>query len=388
MHVLQFVSWYPQNSEDISGSFFQEFANDLTKNGVKIGVLHAKFIDGLFNRENSEPITFTKENGVVVGRSKTRIRIPGPARRIPALERRDVQIRLEAGRLLYDEYVANNGTPDIIHAQACFWGGVIASWIANEEDIPFIVSAHSSVFGRGLVGKREKMLASKVWRNSKQNISVSQANADIICNMFNLSTDSFKIIPNGINSEDFVVRPAPKNPFKWIYIGNLVKNKRVDLLIEAMISMPQDHRLVVVGDGPMKSDLVRRSKELGDRIEFLGTVDRENIPRLLSECHALVHPSQFETFGVVLVEAMMCGRPVVAMRCGGPEEIVVDTTGHLVENGSVDGLIQAMNVVSVSDWDAEKIGEYARSSFDRKSVIRQFGVICNEIVSQKMERND
>ena len=78
----------------------------------------------------------------------------------------------------------------------------------------------------------------------------------------------------------------------------------------------------------------------------------------------------------------------MAMRCGGPEEIVVDTTGYLVENGSMDGLIQAMNVVSVSDWDAEKIGEYARSSFDRQSVIRQFGVICNEIVSQKMERND
>ena len=389
MHVLQFASWYPENSEDVSGSFFREFANGLKKSGVKIGVLHAKFIDGLFNKRGvSLPTSFNDENGVVVGRSTTRIRIPGPTRRIPTLERRDVEIRLQAGRVLYDEYVAKHGRPDILHAQACFWGGVIASKIAEEKGHPIVVSAHSSVFGRGLVGKRERLLAYDVWRNSTQNISVSRMNAKIISDMFDLPENSFQIIPNGVDSEQFVVTPMPTLPFKWICIGNLVKNKRVDLLLDAMKAMPPDHVLTIVGDGPMKSQLIRQSVDLDGRVSFLGTVERERVPQLISESHALVHPSEFETFGVVLVEAMMCGRPVVAMRCGGPEDIIDSTTGRLIQNGNVKELIGIMKEVSKITWDPKSIAEYAQNLFDEKNILSRFEKIYSDVITKYNEKNN
>ena len=390
MHVLQFASWYPKNEGDVSGSFFREFAKKLLDLELKIGVLHAKFVDGLFNREGgrSESIFFTNEDGLIVGRSTTRIRIPGPARRIAALERRDVRLRLQAGRALYDEYVSEHGIPDIIHAQACFWGGVIASKIANEEGIPLVVSAHSSVFGRGLVGRREWGLASSVWRGSAQNISVSRTNAKIICDMFNLPENTFQIVPNGIDSEQFTVTPAaPTDQYKWICIGNLVENKRVDLLIDAMKKMPSEHTLVIIGDGPMRANLTQQAAELGDRVEFLGTVKRERVSQLLSQCHTLVHPSEFETFGVVLVEAMMCGRPVVAMRCGGPEEIIGMETGILVENRSLEGLIDAMLVASEKVWDAQRIASQARDLFDQKSVCERFQGIYSEVITRYHHRN-
>tara|TARA_B100001113_G_scaffold98582_1_gene79462 strand:- start:298 stop:1473 length:1176 start_codon:yes stop_codon:yes gene_type:complete len=389
MHVLQFASWYPQNEVDVSGSFFQEFAKNLLDLGLKIGVLHAKFVDGVFNRNGgrSESAVFTNEDGLIVGRSTTRIRIPGPARRIAALERRDVRLRLQAGRILYDEYVAEHGIPDIIHAQACFWGGVIASKIANEEGVPLVVSAHSSVFGRGLVGRREWGLASSVWKGSEQNISVSRTNAKIICDMFNLPENAFQIVPNGIDSGQFTVTPTPSGPYKWICIGNLVENKRVDLLIDAMKKMPSEHNLVIIGDGPMRAKLTQQATELGDRVEFLGTVERGRVSQLLSQCHALVHPSEFETFGVVLVEAMMCGRPVVAMRCGGPEEIIGPDRGLLVENGNLGGLIDAMLITSERGWSAQTIANQARDLFDQRVVCERFQKIYSDVITRYDRRN-
>jgi len=354
-----------------------------------MGVLHAKFVDGLFNRNGgrSESAVFTNEDGLIVGRSTTRIRIPGPARRIAALERRDVRLRLQAGRILYDEYVAEHGIPDIIHAQACFWGGVIASKIANEEGVPLVVSAHSSVFGRGLVGRREWGLASSVWNGSGQNISVSRTNAKIICDMFNLPENAFQIVPNGIDSGQFTVTPTPSGPYKWICIGNLVENKRVDLLIDAMKKMPSEHNLVIIGDGPMRAKLTQQATELGDRVEFLGIVERERVSQLLSQCHALVHPSEFETFGVVLVEAMMCGRPVVAMRCGGPEEIIGPDAGLLVENGNLGGLIDAMLITSERGWDAQTIANQARDLFDQRGVCERFQKIYSDVITRYHRRN-
>tara|TARA_B100000965_G_scaffold376576_1_gene369996 strand:+ start:2523 stop:3698 length:1176 start_codon:yes stop_codon:yes gene_type:complete len=389
MHVLQFASWYPQNEVDVSGSFFQEFAKNLLDLGLNIGVLHAKFVDGVFNRNGgrSESAVFTNEDGLIVGRSTTRIRIPGPARRIAALERRDVRLRLQAGRILYDEYVAEHGIPDIIHAQACFWGGVIASKIANEEGVPLVVSAHSSVFGRGLVGRREWGLASSVWKGSEQNISVSRTNAKIICDMFNLPENAFQIVPNGIDSGQFTVTPTPSGPYKWICIGNLVENKRVDLLIDAMKKMPSEHNLVIIGDGPMRAKLTQQATELGDRVEFLGTVERGRVSQLLSQCHALVHPSEFETFGVVLVEAMMCGRPVVAMRCGGPEEIIGPDRGLLVENGNLGGLIDAMLITSERGWSAQTIANQARDLFDQRVVCERFQKIYSDVITRYDRRN-
>ncbi len=205
--------------------------------------------------------------------------------------------------------------------------------------------------------------------------------------MFNLPENAFQIVPNGIDSGQFTVTPTPPSPYKWICIGNLVENKRVDLLIDAMKKMPSEHNLVIIGDGPMRAELTQKATELGDRVEFLGTVERERVSQLLSQCHALVHPSEFETFGVVLVEAMMCGRPVVAMRCGGPEEIIGTDTGLLVENGNLGGLIDAMLITSERGWDAQTIANQARDLFDQRAVCERFQKIYSDVITRYHRRN-
>ena len=126
-------------------------------------------------------------------------------------------------------------------------------------------------------------------------------------------------------------------------------------------------RLRIVGDGPLRRDLQRqvRRLDLEDRVEFSGYLPRDQVPRELYRSHCLVMPSDLETFGLALVEAMACGRPVIATRCGGPEDIVTPETGLLIPAGDAEALYQAMRRMMdrYTDYDPAILRNYARETF-------------------------
>ena len=100
----------------------------------------------------------------------------------------------------------------------------------------------------------------------------------------------------------------------------------------------------VCGHGPLREELEALSRKLGisDRVQFLGQLSKTEILEQIDDAHTLVIASRIETFGVVAIEAMARGRPVISTRCGGPEDIVDDLSGVLVPAGNADALAQAM----------------------------------------------
>lgn len=142
--------------------------------------------------------------------------------------------------------------------------------------------------------------------------------------------------------------------------------KGLDVLISAMALLRDQGRavrLVLAGDGPLRPELEGLAAALGldQQVEFIGYQSRPAVARLLSECTLFVLPSRYETFGIVVVEALACGKPVVATAVDGIPEIIEDgTNGILVEPDDARALAAAMLRLLADAGLRERLGEAGR----------------------------
>ena len=127
-----------------------------------------------------------------------------------------------------------------------------------------------------------------------------------------------------------------------------------------------------------------QSLGIADRIKWLGHVSREEAPKLFQECHVYVMASRHETFGVVYAEAIACGKPVIATRCGGPEYIVTATNGRLVENGDSTGLMEAMQATAEQwhEYSPQAIRTDFEMRFSRPAVVQQLRALYEEVIGE------
>jgi len=130
------------------------------------------------------------------------------------------------------------------------------------------------------------------------------------------------------------------------------KKKGLDVLLRAFALLRHGAagplRLVLVGDGPLRGDLEALALSLGlsDHVDFLGRKGRRDVARLLQNCEVFVLPSRSEPFGIVLIEAMACRKPVVSTKVGGiPEIIETGKNGILVEPDDPSALAEALATV-------------------------------------------
>lgn len=138
-----------------------------------------------------------------------------------------------------------------------------------------------------------------------------------------------------VSVEDFSAKAQPDD--FYLCAGQLVGYKRIDLAVRAFTRMGEN--LVVIGEGPEADRLKRMA---GPTIRFLGRTPFAELKDMLARCRALIFPGT-EDFGIVPVEAMASGRPVIAHASGGVlDSVVPDRTGILFEEQSEDGLIEAV----------------------------------------------
>ena len=175
------------------------------------------------------------------------------------------------------------------------------------------------------------------------------------------------VIPFGIDPLPWIkVRPRRDGPF--LFVGRLVPYKGLGVLLEAVASL-EGAELVVVGEGPLAASLATevRQRGLTGRVSLLGRVDPERLPALYAGARALVLPSldRSETFGVVQLEAMASGLPVIAsdLPTGVREVGLPDRTCLLVKPGDSLALREAMRRLLTDPSLAEAMGEQARCRF-------------------------
>jgi glycosyltransferase involved in cell wall biosynthesis len=145
-----------------------------------------------------------------------------------------------------------------------------------------------------------------------------------------------EVVDSGVDLERFTVQPAPEGPPRYLCIGSLIPRKNVLRLAGAFERLGEG-TLTYVGDGPLRAQLEGRPG-----IELTGALPYDRIPAQIAAAHVVCQPSLIEPFGQAMLEAMACGRSVVATRIGGPPEFVPPDAGVLVDPADEDALVEAL----------------------------------------------
>lgn len=286
-------------------------------------------------------------------------------------------------------FEAKFGKVSLIHAHVAFPGGYIAMELAKKYKIPYIITEHMGPFPLpSFIGRKNILWKIK---NSLQNarfvISVSpQAGSDIK----NKTGVDPLIIPNLVNENLFSVLPKNNRypSFTFFTLGRIDKQKGIPDLLEAIELMEDKEALFRIGgDGESKKEYEKLAEELNiaDRIQWLGELSRTEAAKEFQQCHAFVLPSIHESMGVVYAEAIACGKPIIATRCGGPESIVNQNNGLLVNINSPQQLAQAMDclIKNYDRYQPEVIRKDFMERFSSEVVTKKIVSVYEAVVANK-----
>jgi glycosyltransferase involved in cell wall biosynthesis len=148
------------------------------------------------------------------------------------------------------------------------------------------------------------------------------------------------VVDSGVDLERFTVRPAPDDGPRFLCIASLIRRKNVLRLADAFARVANG-TLTFVGDGPLRTDLEGRPD-----VVLTGRLEYDRVPEQIASAHVVCQPSLIEPFGQAVLEAMACGRTVVATRIGGPPEFVPPEAGVLVDPADEDALAEALQAAA------------------------------------------
>jgi glycosyltransferase involved in cell wall biosynthesis len=209
------------------------------------------------------------------------------------------------------------------------------------------------------------------------------------------------IIPFGATVEANLYEPEQEDRLhaglRMLFVGRLVERKGVHVLLDALALLPEEPpiQLDVVGDGPEREALEHRARSLGvaERVRFHGFVPQEELERQLAECDALVLPAvvdakgDVEGLGVVLLEAMSFGKPVVASAAGGITDIVRPSeNGLLVPPGDAKALAAAIECLARDPALVRRLGAAARrdvaANFSWDSILDRLETVYRRVTDR------
>ena len=270
------------------------------------------------------------------------------------------------------------GAVDLLHVHGCYPAGLVVAslrpscpWVLTEHQGPFPFAELRCPDGSLWPELRE------VFRAASAVVAVSRPHA--------LDIERFtSVVATTISNmcDERVFKPRlvrPSGPFTFLTVASLSAGKGVDVLLLAIAefrSRGQVARFRIVGAGPLDDQLRAQSQALGlgGIVEWCGSMPREELPELFRSADAFVLPSRYESFGIAYIEALASGIPIIATRCGGPEDIVRPGNGVLVPIDNHHALANALGAMVVAAYDPESI---------RRDFLGRFatGPVCRNIMA-------
>lgn len=279
---------------------------------------------------------------------------------------------------------------DVVHAHWLIPQGIIQSFFKK----PYVVTGHGGDVTSLNFGILKKLKARCV-RNAGYVTVVSSFLENEVKKIS--SVDNIKIMPMGCNLDSFSPDYAVKNYFNQgdkkviLFVGRLAEKKGVKYLIEAMKKV--DGILAIVGQGPLEEELKTQARDFGDKIIFLGAKTHEELSKIYASADIFVAPSvtakdgDKEGFGLVMLEAMASGLPVVAFDSGGISELIThNENGLLCPEKDVEGLSCNINKLLNDESMYELLVQNGKRTAEKYSY-KEIGKQYSEIYAKVMENS-
>ena len=285
---------------------------------------------------------------------------------------------------------------DLIHAHWMLPQGIIGAVLKKIFGKPLMVTIHGSD-----LFPLKNLFFRKLQEFTVKNADIVTINSPAakkeLLDRFSIYEEKIFLIPMGINTKLFRNKNRKNNgkAKKILFVGRLNDQKGLDYLIIAMrkISKKEPNaRLLIIGEGEYKSYLhqLAGNEEVSDRVEFMGAKPHNELVHYYQSCDILVLPSLSnktgtESLGLVLIEGMACGLPVVGTRVGGIPSIINNReNGILVEQKNSDELADAINFLLDHPKESKRMGinasNFARNNFSWDKVSGQFNELYSELL--------
>lgn len=343
MRILMITTSYPRWEGDAAGSFVHNLAAGLVKHGHQVQVL-TPAAAGSSGSTVMDGVQVSR-----VGRSKGTI-ASEPGGIIPGLSRAPWRLWSLLLALIAMAKIARirAADVDVVHGQWAFPGGFIAKRAAERVGRPAVITVHGADVNLPLRHRMLRPLFRRSVQGATRILAVSNAMYDGAIAM-GVAPERVEILRLGVPEFEWTTSEQVLNsgPTRFLFIGSLTARKGVDVLIQAfaLAAACEEMSLRIVGDGPLMIRVRQLIDELdlNARVELTGLVPPAALQDQFALSDALVLPSRSEGLGLVCVEAMMAGLPVLASDIPGPREVVDNgVTGMLVPAGDPAVLSGAM----------------------------------------------
>lgn len=386
MNVLFLTHSFPRDSGDAAGSFVLRLARALGGEGITVDVVApgARGLD-----------TDAELDGVRVHRFRyapRRYETLAYGGNMAAQVRDSWSARFSLIGFLGAEFCAGVKArrvlqPALVHAHWWFPNGVAATCVARMAGVPLVTTLHGTDVRMARNIALSRPAFRHVLKNSAEVTAVSRWLADETQSI--VSTRRPTVAPMPVATELFGVGSSAERLPRLLFVGRLMPQKGIDLLLDALSRLPVGLGLDVVGHGPDRDSLEARAAALGvsDRVTFHGAVKQHALPAFYQRAAALVVPSTDEGLGLVAVEAQLCETPVVAFASGGlPDVIQHERTGILVEERSAEALATAIQTMLERPDRGASLGGagrlHALATFAPESVARRYADIYRSVIGR------
>ncbi len=396
MNIFVIPSWYPNPDQPVLGIFVYD----------QVSALAEMYPDARFFVSAVHPFTLPLEHLPETIRILNRYR-KYPAQTLvqqntknmwtfltpclewtPKLMNGNLRKRYKIHFSHFEAVLSRFGPVDLIHAHVCYPAGYTSMRISRKMKIPYIVTEHMSPFPfqRPYFLDRKGNLTGKVrlpLLKAARTIAVSHG---LSASISKYGLPEPEIIPNLVDEDRFYPRPKQADGvFHFLSFSSMVHQKGFDILIRAISLASKNDKNIhftLAGTGPEKESCRKLAETLGcdDAITWLGQKERKDVPELFNGCDAFILPSRHESFGIVCIEAMACGKPVIATRCGGPEYYVYDENGILIPVNDPQAAAKAILDMKnqISRFDSGKIRNFFMDHFSKRIVTEKIMKIYNE----------